>query len=702
MSIRTKVLREIEKKPRRLKDLKDKLGNDRKVQQAVDELVKKGKICQKSGAYFLAKGRPAEGLLECTLVKLGPSFGFAAPKFGGSDVFIPGRALSGALPGDQVLVKLFSKPRVAGSREGEILAVTAPREDFVGTVVRENGRLYLEPDDCPFVRVLIKKSADGGAEDGDKAAVQIMNRGEDYDGHKAGVTVRFGSASHARNCARALLHAAGVERHFPEKVKAEAHKLEGIRPSDLKKRTDLRSWPIFTIDSAQTKDIDDAISLTETQRGYELGVHIADVSHYVKPGSELNKEALNRGTSIYYADAVIPMLPRQLSNGLCSLNEGEDRLAFSCLIQLDKQGVLQSFRFEKTVIRSRVKGVYSELNLLLGGGEDAALAEKYKEILPQLPLMKQLYEQRVRLRRERGGIELETDEAALILDEDGRCVDVKKRQRGTAEAMIEEFMLLANQCAARLARQKDLPFVYRVHEEPEAERVERLQEMLRLCGLPDQFDGPAPTQKELCGLLEAVKGTPLAPVIHTGVLRSMAKAKYEPAPKGHYGLALEDYAHFTSPIRRYPDLAIHRILSDFVAGTPVEELKKRYEAFVQEASSQSSSRELAAMQLERSAEGCYKAEYMKNHLGEEFAAVVSGVTNQGIYVQLENTVEGLVRAESFCKGEPQLLGSMRLRDDLTGRQWSLGDTVRVKAVRADVALGRVDFSLVEAPAEGEN
>lgn len=695
MSIRSKVLRELEKKPRRLKDLKETLGNDRKVQHTVEELLKRGKIYQKSGTYFLTKSHVEDGALECTLVKLGPSFGFAAQKNGGKDIFIPGRMLSGALPGDGIMVKLLPRPRVAGSLEGEILAVTQPRETFVGTVVRENGRMYLEPDECPFVRLFIKKSADGGVKAGDKAAVQILSRGIDYNEHKTGVAMRFGSAEKARNCARSMLFTAGVERHFPEAVKMEARKMEGVQPQDIQKRSDLRGWPIFTIDSAQTKDIDDAISLFENERGYELGVHIADVSHYVKPGTKINEEAMNRGTSIYYADTVIPMLPRQLSNGVCSLNPDEDRLAFSCIMQLDKQGNLQSYRFEKTVIRSRVKGVYSELNELLEKNGNAEWSEKYKEVWPQLPLMRQLYEQRAKLRKARGGIELETSEAKLVLDEDGRCINVYRQTQGLTESIIEEFMLLANECAAKLGKENDLPFVYRVHEEPEAERVERLQGMLRVCGLSDQFKKEIPSQRELADLLDATRNTPLEPVVHTGVLRSMAKAKYEPIPKGHFGLAMEDYAHFTSPIRRYPDLAIHRVLSDFVAGIPVEELKKRYGVFAQEASVQSSARELTAMQLERRAESCYKAEFMQQHVSQQFAGVISGVAPQGIYVELDNTVEGLVRSESLCKGQPQLVESMRLWDPVSGKKWSLGDTVHVKVLRTDVTLGRIDFALVE-------
>lgn len=694
MSIRSKVMREIEKKPQRLRDLKDKLGNDKKVQRVVDELLQKKKIVEKQGVLMPAKKMQGAKTVQAKLVKLGKNFAFAKQAEGG-DIFVPGRGLCGALPGDEVMIALYPQPRVPGSLEGEILVVTNPRKEFVGTVIENNGRFSLVPDDAPHVELLIKKSADGGVQNGEKAAVQLLRRGVDYHEHRAGVTVRFGSSDSAKQCVRALLYSAGMVRRFPEKVKTEARQWGELTQADLEKRTDLRNQAIFTIDSAETKDIDDAISLQETATGYQLGVHIADVSHYVRPGSELDKEAFNRGTSVYYADSVIPMLPKHLSNNLCSLNPKVDRLAFSCIMQLDADGNLQSYRFEKSVINSRVKGVYKELNAILAGNSTPQLDEKYAEVAAQLPLMQALYEKRVALRNKRGNIALETDEAKLILNDDGVCVDIQKRHRGVTECMIEEFMLLANQSAASLAREKQLPFVYRVHEKPPEEKATRLKEMLVACGMETNFAEGVPTQTELAALLDKTRSTPLERTVHTAVLRSMAKAVYTPQPKGHFGLALEDYAHFTSPIRRYPDLAIHRILSDVCDGVSGKELKRRYEQFVLNASEQSTDREIAATQLERNATARYKAEYMKNHLGESFAGVVSGITMQGLYVELPNTVEGLIHTETLCKDEPELIDGMRYRDPLTGTEWTLGQTVQVKALRADVAMGRVDFALAE-------
>lgn len=696
MSIRFKVLRELEKHPRRLRELKDILGNNKKVQSILQELEHQGKVEQKEGTYFLSRGGAAQKAIPCTVVKVAARFGFAARNDGKGDVFVPGRSLLGAMPGDQVLIELFAHPRVAGSQEGEVVSVTQGTKSFVGTVRRSGGRLYLEPDQCPGLYLAIDPSADGGARDGEKAAVEILERGNSHAEHKVGVAMRFGNADEASKCAKALLYAHGMTKHFPDKVKEEAHVwAEGAVPTEeeMQGRLDLRELPIFTIDSASTKDIDDAVSLQRTEKGYQLGVHIADVSHYVRPGTELDKEAFKRGTSVYYADKVVPMLPRRLSNGICSLNPGEDRLAFSCLMQLDTKGRVLEHRFAKTVIRSRVKGVYTEVNDLLAGSTNPELMEKYAAVLDEIPAMHDLYMQLISARRGRGALDIESGESKLILDEDGHCIDVQKAQRGESEAIIEELMLLANQSAAKSAKAAQLPFVYRVHETPDEERLERLKTLLNACHVPLTFASEAPTQKQLAAILDSTRGTPVERAVHTGVLRSMAKARYEAKPLGHYGLALEDYCHFTSPIRRYSDLAVHRILSDLVAGEPADVIAARYEEYALEASQQASSQELAALQVERDAEDCYKAEYLRGHLGEEFEGTVSGVTAHGIYVELPSTVEGLVHVDRLCQGRPKLTDGVELFDPLTGRHWALGDAVRVRVIRTDVALGKIDFEL---------
>ena len=703
MSMRDKIEHAIQNQPCTVKELKQKFGGergaDRKVMEALDELVREAVVCQRQGVFFTVRSGRADKALLCKVVKLGKNFAFVMLEDGTSDIFIPGRFTKGAMPGDDVLVEKFEHPRVEGSDEGAILAILTEKNDLVGTVRRVEGRLRFVPDDCPAITMPLARDCEGGAKDGDKVAVEILNRGNRQEDHRVGVAMRFGSSDEAKRCAKALLYAKDIRTRFPDKVRDEAKKFEGAEVSekDCEGRMDLRTLPIFTIDSAETKDIDDAISLTPTSDGgFELGVHIADVSNYVKPGTELDNEAFSRATSVYYADQVVPMLPKALSNGICSLNENELRLAFSCLMRLDKEGNLTDYRFVKSIIRSRVKGVYSEINALLAGTADAEIKAKYADVIDQLPAMKELYGHRARLRKERGCMDIESGEVKLILDENGRCIDVKKRTSGESESMIEEFMLLANQCAAHFARVKQIPFVYRVHEEPNAEKLERLHALLQACGINDHFAKDVPTPKELSAILEGVRGTPYEQIINTGMLRCMSKALYEEKPKGHYGLVLKDYAHFTSPIRRYPDLAIHRIMTDMLKGTEKETMILRYTDFAERASKQSSEREVIAMQIERKAEDCYKAEYARRHLGECYEGTISGVTQRGLFIELDNGVEGFVPASSLTPSGTSLTEGVRLTDPASGKTWSLGDKMMITIVRADVNLGKIDFEVAPA------
>ena len=703
MSMRDKIEHAIQNQPCTVKELKQKFGGergaDRKVMEALDELVREAVVCQRQGVFFTVRSGRADKALLCKVVKLGKNFAFVMLEDGTSDIFIPGRFTKGAMPGDEVLVEKFEHPRMEGSDEGTILAVLTEKNDLVGTVRRVEGRLRFVPDDCPAITMPLARDCEGGAKDGDKVAVEILNRGNRQEDHRVGVAMRFGSSDEAKRCAKALLYAKDIRTRFPDKVRDEAKKFEGAEVSekDCEGRMDLRALPIFTIDSAETKDIDDAISLTRTSDGgFELGVHIADVSNYVKPGTELDNEAFSRATSVYYADQVVPMLPKALSNGICSLNENELRLAFSCLMRLDKEGNLTDYRFVKSIIRSRVKGVYSEINALLAGTADAEIKAKYADVIDQLPAMKELYGHRARLRKERGCMDIESGEVKLILDENGRCIDVKKRTSGESESMIEEFMLLANQCAAHFARVKQIPFIYRVHEEPNAEKLERLHALLQACGINDHFAKDVPTPKELSAILEGVRGTPYEQIINTGMLRCMSKALYEEKPKGHYGLVLKDYAHFTSPIRRYPDLAIHRIMTDMLKGTEKETMILRYTDFAERASKQSSEREVIAMQIERKAEDCYKAEYARRHLGECYEGTISGVTQRGLFIELDNGVEGFVPASSLTPSGTSLTEGVRLTDPASGKTWSLGDKMMITIVRADVNLGKIDFEVAPA------
>ena len=696
------VLNAVKRRPMTLRELQNNLQVDNsRLRTTVSAMVATGELTIKNGQYAPGfatfSNEAAPNAIPCTLVKLAARFGFASRDDGTGDIFIPGRALHGAMPQDKILVKLFDRPRVEGSSEGEVLEVTVPNNRFAGTVaLSDDGRLCVEPDGCRDVKFLLAKQGSEGVHLGDKVGFLITHRGERHSDHRAAVVEKFGSSDYASECSKAILYGRNVRQEFPEDVLEEAHAYDNavIDQAEAAKRLDLRAIPIFTIDSAETKDIDDAISLQKLADGYELGVHIADVSHYVRPGSALDTEAFERATSIYYADKVIPMLPTQLSNGICSLNQGEERLAFSCLMRLDEQGNISSYKFVKTVICSRVKGVYKEINALLAPEEGADLSElqaKYASVADQLPVMDELYRKRMELRKKRGGMDIESTEAKFIMDENGRCIDIVKRERGTSECMIEEFMLLANQCAANAGRTNKVPFVYRVHEAPDAEKMEKLSATLLACGLNAKFKNPIPTQLELAALLDETRGQPIQIPVHTGILRSMQKARYAPQPLGHYGLVLADYAHFTSPIRRYPDLAIHRILSELLLGASANQLNADFGEFAQRASEQSSKQEVAAVRIERDVEDLYKAEYMHSRLGEVYMGTVAGITPRGIFVELENTVEGFVPAAQLCKGEPQVIDGVSMLDPLTGRSWMLGTSMKIRVAGADVALGRVDF-----------
>ena len=698
MGIKAKILKELQKKPRRLKELKAKLGNDKKVARAVDELVERNKVVCRKGVYAVPDPKTGNAV-ECTLVKLAGKFGFARPvQPDGQDIFIPGKYLMGAMPGDTLLVSLFEHPRVEGSSEGEVLAVVKENNRFTGTVETIEGRLALVPDACPHCPIYIKKSADGGARDGEKAAVEILERGDSHEDHRAGVAMRFGSAEESKQCAKALLYGAGLSRHFPLKAKAEAKKYEGaaVGEKEAAGRRDYRGMPVFTIDSAETKDIDDAISLEKTDTGYRLGVHIADVSHYVRPGSALDAEAFARGTSVYYADSVIPMLPRQLSNGICSLNEGADRLAFSCMMELDAAGRVVDYAFVKSVIRSRVKGVYKEVNAIFDGTADNALRQRYAAVAQELPLMRELYHKLAKLRAARGAMDIESGEAKLVLDEAGRCVDVVKRERGEAEQMIEEFMLAANETVAAHMTKHHYPFIYRVHDVPDEDRMQSLSKIMAQFGTVLKIEGKM-RPKVLQMALRKVKGKPEEGMISTLALRSMKQAVYQTENVGHFGLAAKDYTHFTSPIRRYPDLLVHRLLKEQRTGQKLS--KKEKENLNDKLSlmaSHASTRERLAIEAERETDELKMTEYMLPYVGQEFDGTISGVTSFGMFVQLENGIEGLVHISSLLDDYYRYDEEhFALVGEHGGKSYRLGSPVRIKVFHVSVEERKIDFILPE-------
>lgn len=668
-------------------------GGAANFRKAVDELRHEGAICERRRGYVSSANM---GYYPATIVRLSRTFGFARPEEEGAmDVFIPGKFLQGAMTKDRVLIGNI--PSRSGKPEGEVLAILEEADNrLTGIIVNEDGRLMFRADTMSKTPIQIQRKDSVLYNEGEKVLAEVVYRGQRHAEHKVKIVFSFGTSTRASVCAQAMVALHGVTEEFPEEVVQQADSLANapIPEEEYKKRLDLRDTPIFTIDSAHSKDLDDAVSLEKTETGYKLGVHIADVSHYVRPKTPLDEEALRRGTSIYYADHVIPMLPKSLSNGICSLNPCEDRLAFSALMELDEKGEIVKYDFRKTVIRSAVKGVYSEVNEILDGSASPELLDKYQDVVHMIPLMDELCDIRLRERKLRGAPELETAEGKLVINEEGVCVDVVARERGKSECIIEEMMLLANEAAAKMAREKNLPFVYRVHDKPNAEKIENLEKILLRLGVEvPVFTDIKPTH--LAQILDGARGTDLYPVLNVMVLRSMAKAAYAPEPIGHFGLALKDYAHFTSPIRRYPDLAIHRILSSYCENPDAGAIQERYAAFVVQASTQSSDTEVRAITIERNCDDCYKAEYMQQHLGEIFDGIVAGVTDFGFYVALPNTVEGLVHVASLPESDWINDDSIAFREEQGTACYRLGDTVRVQCTKIDVNSGNVDFALVE-------
>ena len=634
---------------------------------------------------------PRGGDIEAELVSLTERFGFARPKLGGEDIFIPGSGLKGAFVGDTVILTDLQKRDKGPS--GRIKRIVARSEaPITGTVHVDEEGPRVTPDGALRYDLRVVGGLNG-AKDKDKVLIlpQQDSRG---DWTQAEIKSVFGTGERARICADAIIVRCGIPTQFPPEVLAQAEEISKmtVTQEDIDQRLDLRDEPIFTIDSADAKDLDDAISVERTEKGYKLGVHIADVSHYVKAKTPIDEEAYRRGTSVYFADRVIPMLPEALSNGVCSLNAGTEKLTFSALMEFDTQGNMVDYQFRKTVINSKVRGVYAEVNTILDGTATQEILDKYAPVMDSLTAARELYHICVKAAEARGNMDLSSDETKFVLDENGVCIELLPRTTGEAEQLIEQMMIAANIAAARAALKAEIPFLYRVHERPQPDRVDELADLLERLGIPcRELRRGKPSTKDFAAILDRVKDTPRASLVNQRVLRTMEKAHYSDREIGHFGLALGEYSHFTSPIRRYPDTSIHRILRDRVAGADQTTLKKRYGEFSTLAAAQSSKTEVRAVTGERAAEDCYMAEYMKAHLGERHTGIISGVTPKGIFVKLDNNAEGFVSLNDFENCEFEYDGEVSHRDLRSGRVLMMGEEIGIIVAAADVATGRIDF-----------
>lgn len=636
-----------------------------------------------------AKLIPVGEDVEATLVSLSKNFGFARPD-GGDDIFIHGSALQGALVGDKIIVGDIRKDDRGPSGRVRRIVEHKPAQT-TGTVSITDEGIELIPDNAIRYNLRMRERDLNGAKNGDKVMASLE---QDYRGDWAYASVKkvFGSGRTARVCADAIVEQYGIPHVFPQEVLDEAERVgnEPISDEEYAKRLDLRGEPIFTIDSKDAKDLDDAISVKRTDFGYTLGVHIADVSHYVKEGSAIDEEAINRGTSVYFADRVIPMLPEVLSNGACSLNAGTDKLAFSALIELDKEGHITKYDFKKSIINSKVRGVYSEVNEILDGTASEEILNKYAPVMESLMSAKELADILKANSAARGTMELDSGESKFILDENGICIDIMPRVSGEAEQLIEQMMVTANIAAAKFSLDHKLPFLYRVHGTPDPKRVEELVTLLQLVGVPcKEIVKPNPETQDFAAILDRVRGLPCETLVSQRLLRTMEKARYSTEETGHFGLALSDYSHYTSPIRRYPDTSIHRVLSAFVEGMPAEEVRRRYAQFCETSATESSRNEIRALIAERDAEDCYMAEYMSQHIGEHFEGTVSGVTMRGVFVRLENSVEGFVSLDAF-EGEDFVYDGL-ITQRSPKRELTIGTPLPIIVASAYVATGKVDF-----------
>ena len=629
-------------------------------------------------------------------------FAFLLAEDGGEDVFLPQDALRGAMHGDRVLVRTFAPNRRGKGlqREGEVLRILQrARQTVVGTLEKGHYASFLIPEDRRLPDLLIPKGKTGGAQHGQLVVVKITAYQQENRNAEGEVIEILGEAGSAEADLLGIIRHYGLKETFEPKTLEEAKEVpQQVTDRESAKREDFRNLLTVTIDGADARDFDDAISLERTEAGHALYVHIADVTHYVKPGSALDKEAYERGTSVYFPGAVLPMLPEALSNGICSLNQKEDRLTLSCIMQVDQNGYVTSFRFARGVIKVDKRVTYEDANAILERG-DEGIAKAYRPVLALLEEMRTLAEKLMRNKQRRGSLDFERPESVFTLNEEGRAVDVFVHERGIANRMIEEFMLLANECAAKFAGQSDLPFLYRVHEDPAEDKMAEFFAMCKALGVSFQKPKRKLKPRDLQALLVQTQQEPYADAVSRVMLRSLKKARYCEEDLGHFGLALKHYCHFTSPIRRYPDMVVHRAIIAKLEGGLSEKALEQQARQMPEYGRHTSECERVAMEAERAVDDLKRAEYMQDKLGEVYEGVVSSVTAFGLFVELENTIEGLVPIamleDDYYIYDEQLY---RLIGRSTGMVYALGQRVTVKVTAVDLAMRRVEFALEEAEA----
>ena len=650
------------------------------------------------------KSLKKQGLLaEGVFIGNARGFGFVETGEDEEDIFIPADAVNTALHQDRVQVLLKKEQKPGKRREGTVIKILERgTTEVVGTFQREGDYGFVLCDNQKISRdVYISPKNSHGIRDGEKVVAQILDYVSEKRKPEGKITESLGNIHAPGADILAVVKSYGIPSEFPVRVMNQAMRVpDHVLEADWDGRDDLTGLMTVTIDGEDAKDLDDAVSLTKEGNLYHLGVHIADVSNYVQGGSAIDREALKRGTSVYLADRVIPMLPERLSNGICSLNQGVERLALSCLMDIDENGTVVSHKITESVIRVDRRMSYEQVRCILEDGETETSRE-YQEFVPTFFLMKELSGILRGCRHNRGSIDFDFPESKIILNGAGRAIDVKPYETSVATEIIEDFMLLANETVAREYCKGEYPFVYRTHENPDPDKVEELLMLLHNQGIDVRKSGQEITPKEIQEILESIQDLPNETMISRLTLRTMKQAKYTTECSGHFGLAARYYCHFTSPIRRYPDLQIHRIIRDNLRGRLTREGKtEHYREILEEVARQSSVCERRAQEAERESDKMKKAEYMSYHLGEEFDGIISGVTGYGLYVELGNTVEGLVHITAL-KDDYYTFDqeTHELRGELTKKVYHLGQKIRVRVADADAVKRSVDFTIAEEQEE---
>ena len=645
------------------------------------------------------KKEQPEGIqAEGTFIGHPKGFGFVEIEGQDEDIFIPESDTGTAMHQDKVRIIIRDEKKEGKRQEGVVVKVLERgMPEIVGTYQLNRDFGFVISDNPKFSKdIFIPRKEAAGIKNGDKVIAVITDYGSGNKNPEGKIKENLGNIRTPGTDILAIVKSFGIPSEFPEKVMKQAQRVpDHVLDADRDGRLDLRHLQTVTIDGEDAKDLDDAISLTKEGAIYHLGVHIADVSNYVQYNSALDREALKRGTSVYLADRVVPMLPERLSNGICSLNQGEDRLALSCLMDINEKGKVVSHQIAETVINVNERMCYTDVKNILEDTDEEA-KKRYDALIPMFFMMKELSGILRNSRHHRGSIDFDFPESKIILNAAGKAIDVKPYEANVATKIIEDFMLMANETVAQEYCTEEIPFVYRTHVNPDPEKVESLLTLLHNQGVKIQKAKEEITPKEIQQIIESIEGLPNEAMISRLVLRSMKQAKYTTECSGHFGLAAKYYCHFTSPIRRYPDLQIHRIIKDNLRGRLMREGRtEHYAEILDEVARQSSVCERRADEAERESDKLKKAEYMSYHLGEEFEGIISGVTGWGLYVELPNTVEGLVHVNTlrddyyvFDQESYELCGEM------TKKVYKLGDKVRVRVADADKMLKTVDFELV--------